>query len=197
MIHLPLLSQIEQAPVGRKSFKFLMEGLQHTVFHKNYAAIFFERLDHADTLVIAADFIMKIEGVSRAVACGVFEGKLVVILRSLGIRSSNLGLVAHEAFGAFGSAGGHKNMARAEIEMTRVDPKGVMKPPQIFNFVRRRLREALARKAEAGALAAKKRRAADGAQRHQPGHPAGHEDRPQANRYGRARGEARGQDRES
>jgi nanoRNase/pAp phosphatase (c-di-AMP/oligoRNAs hydrolase) len=158
MIHLPLLGKIEQAPVSRRSFKYLISALTHTVFHSNYAAIFFEHLDHADTLVIAADFLMKIEGVSRAVACGVFEGKLVVILRSLGIRSSNLGHLAKEAFGSYGSAGGHKNMARAEMPLAVVDPKSSMKPAQIFNFVRRHLREVLARKSAAATAAAKMRR---------------------------------------
>ncbi|MDR1677046.1 MAG: DHH family phosphoesterase [Deltaproteobacteria bacterium] len=158
LIHQPLLSQIEQAPISRKSFKYLMNGLNQTVFHKNYAAIFFENLDHADTLVIAADFLMKIESVNRAVSCGIFEGKLVVILRSLGIRSSNLGLLAKEAFGAYGSAGGHKNMARAEIKLADLDPKNSMKPTQLFNFVRRRLKEALAKKTGPDAEAPKKHR---------------------------------------
>ncbi|MDR1309306.1 MAG: DHH family phosphoesterase, partial [Deltaproteobacteria bacterium] len=76
LIHQPLLSEIEQAPIGRKSFKYMLEGLNQTVFDKNYAAVFFERLDHADTLVLAADFVMKIEGVGRAVATGVFGDKL-------------------------------------------------------------------------------------------------------------------------
>ncbi|MDR2387640.1 MAG: DHH family phosphoesterase [Deltaproteobacteria bacterium] len=151
LVHLPLLSQIEQAPISRKSFKYFLEGLNTVVFHKNYAATYFQELDHSDTLVIAADFLMQIEGVSRAFSCGVYDDKLVVVLRSLGIRSSNLGALAHEAFGSYGSAGGHKNMARAEMPLSAIDPKGSMKPLQLFHFVGRRLREVLAKKADSTA----------------------------------------------
>jgi nanoRNase/pAp phosphatase (c-di-AMP/oligoRNAs hydrolase) len=174
MIHLPLLSEIEQAPIGRKSFNYLLSGLNHTVFHKNYAAIYFEKLDHADTLVVAADFVMKIEGVCRAITCGVFEGKLVVILRSIGFRSSNMGRLAQDAFGAYGSAGGHKNMARAEMELSKIDPHGTMNPQQLFNFVRRHLREVLAKKSAAATTdATKKHQSAtsDAAKKQHPSPP--------------------------
>ncbi|MDR2366538.1 MAG: DHH family phosphoesterase [Deltaproteobacteria bacterium] len=171
LIHHPLLSQIEQAPIGRKSFKYLLAGLNNAVFHNNFAAVCFEKLDHPDTLVIAADFMMQIEGVSRAFSCGIVDGKLVVVFRSLGIRSGNLGRLAQEAFGAYGSAGGHKNMARAEMPLPAVDPKGTMTTAQLFGFVIRRLREALGKKsptAEEAAEAYLRRRPAAGAPRPGP-----------------------------
>ncbi|MDR2302116.1 MAG: DHH family phosphoesterase [Deltaproteobacteria bacterium] len=175
LVHLPLLSQIEQAPISRKSFKFLREGLNSVIFNKNFAATYFDELDHADTLVIAADFLMQIEGVRRSFSCGVYDDKFVVVLRSLGIRTSNLGTLAHEAFGAYGSAGGHKNMARAEMPLSAVDPKGTMKPAQLFNFARRRLREALAKKADPDApKAAEKRAAKAGARATLGAHPGPH-----------------------
>ncbi|MDR1545972.1 MAG: DHH family phosphoesterase, partial [Deltaproteobacteria bacterium] len=143
LVHLPLLSDIERAPIDRRSFKVLLKALNQVVFHKNYASVFFDKLDHADTLVLAADFVMQIHGVNRAAACGVHDGKLVVVLRSGGVRSSNLGRLAQEAFGAYGSAGGHKNMARAEMDLAELLSRAGLKPAQFKTFVARRLKEAL------------------------------------------------------
>ncbi|MDR1051535.1 MAG: phosphoesterase [Deltaproteobacteria bacterium] len=151
LIHQPLLSDIERAPMSRNSFKVMLRALAQTVFGHNYAAVHFESLDHPDTLVLAADFVMQIDGVDRVVTSGVFEGRLIVVLRSAGIRSSNLGRLAQGCFGQYGSAGGHKNMARAEMELDKVDPRGAMKPQQLQNFVRRRLREGLSKKKDAAA----------------------------------------------
>jgi hypothetical protein len=65
------------------------------------------------------------------------------------------------AFGEFGSAGGHKNMARAEIELSALDPRIIRKPALLNNFVIRRLWEALSRKRqpESGASGERKRQA--------------------------------------
>jgi nanoRNase/pAp phosphatase (c-di-AMP/oligoRNAs hydrolase) len=141
-IHQPLLSDIERAPVDRSAFEVIKRALTLMSFRKQYAFVFVEELDHADTLVIVADFVMQIEGVSRAVISGVFEDRLVVVLRSAGLRS-NLGELAARAFGEFGAAGGHKNMARAEMRLADLDPRLPGKPQSLARFVLRRLGEAL------------------------------------------------------
>jgi nanoRNase/pAp phosphatase (c-di-AMP/oligoRNAs hydrolase) len=145
LINQSLLSAIERAPIDRTSFKVMLAALGQTIFHKNFSYTFVEKLDHADTLVLIADFLMLINGVNRAVVSGVDKEKLVVVLRSAGLRS-HIGHLAKIAFGAFGSAGGHKNMARAEMELSGLDPKIVSKPGQISRFVHRRLVDSLRRK---------------------------------------------------
>jgi nanoRNase/pAp phosphatase (c-di-AMP/oligoRNAs hydrolase) len=145
LINNTLLSAVERAPIDRRSFKVMLSSLDQAVFSKFYAYAFIEKLDHSDTLVLAADFLMQVSGVSRAVVSGVHEDRLVVVLRSAGLRS-NIGKLAKEAFGQFGSAGGHKNMARAEMALADLDPKITAKPGQLSRFVSKRLTEALKRK---------------------------------------------------
>jgi nanoRNase/pAp phosphatase (c-di-AMP/oligoRNAs hydrolase) len=145
LIHLPLLSEIERAPIDRASFKVMLRALNQAVFHRQYAYVFIERLDHADTLVLVADFIMQVNGVSRAIIAGVHGDKLVVVLRSAGLRS-NLGRMASEVFGPYGSAGGHKNMARAEMPLSGLDPKHQAKPGNLSRFVERRVSEFFAQR---------------------------------------------------
>ena len=75
-----------------------------------------------DVCVIIADFFMRIISVTWSIVSGTYDKKLIVIFRNDGIRK-NAGKVAKESFGEFGSAGGHKNMARAEIPMDDLKPK--------------------------------------------------------------------------
>lgn len=143
-IHQPLLSDIERAPVDRSAFEVIKKALGLMSFRKQYAFVFVEELDHADTLVIVADFIMQIEGVSRAVISGVFEDRLIVVLRSAGLRG-NLGALAAKAFGEFGTAGGHRNMARAEMKLADLDRRLQGNPQSLGRFVLKHLSEALGR----------------------------------------------------
>ncbi|MDR2460517.1 MAG: DHH family phosphoesterase [Deltaproteobacteria bacterium] len=145
LIHHPLLTEIEMAPIDRNSFEVFKRALTETSFFNQYAFVFLEDLDHPDTLVIVADFIMQIDGVTRAIISGVFENRLIVVLRSAGLRS-NLGKLASLAFGPFGSAGGHKNMARAEIELCALGPKVGHKSTNLSRFIKKRLADALSNK---------------------------------------------------
>jgi nanoRNase/pAp phosphatase (c-di-AMP/oligoRNAs hydrolase) len=72
-----------------------------------------------DVCVLIADFFMRVNSVTWSIVSGICNKKLTIIFRNDGIRK-NAGNVAQEGFGKFGSAGGHKNMARAEIMLTQL-----------------------------------------------------------------------------
>ncbi len=72
-----------------------------------------------DLLVAIADFFTRVHGLRWVAVSGVFENTLVIIFRGDG--SKNMGDLASQNFGAVGSAGGHKNMARAEIPMEAIN----------------------------------------------------------------------------
>jgi nanoRNase/pAp phosphatase (c-di-AMP/oligoRNAs hydrolase) len=150
MIHSEYLLDIERGPLARSSFKHFLAGLSAVVFRRNTAYSFLNKVDHSDTLVIVADFLMKISGVSRAVAAGLCDQKLVVIFRAGGPRQ-NIGRLAQAAFKALGSAGGHKNMARAEIPLANLDPRILSHPGALSRFILRRLGLAGGRSAESPA----------------------------------------------
>jgi nanoRNase/pAp phosphatase (c-di-AMP/oligoRNAs hydrolase) len=135
------LVDIEMGPLARSSFKHFLAGLNAAVFRRNTAHAFLGKADHSDTLVIMADFLMKISGVSRSVAAGLCDHKLVVIFRAGG-RRQDMGRLAREAFADLGSAGGHKNMARAEIPLANLDPKLLAQPAALDRFIQRRLAQA-------------------------------------------------------
>jgi nanoRNase/pAp phosphatase (c-di-AMP/oligoRNAs hydrolase) len=84
-----------------------------------------------DDLVVVADFFLKIARINWSIISGVLGKELIIILRNDGLRKG-AGNTAKEAFGKFGSAGGHKTMARAELslklikkEINRVNQKAL------------------------------------------------------------------------
>jgi nanoRNase/pAp phosphatase (c-di-AMP/oligoRNAs hydrolase) len=89
-----------------------------------------------DVCVIIADFFMRIHTVSWSIISGICDRKLVIIFRNDGARK-NAGRVAKAGFGGFGSAGGHRTMARAEISLA--DPKepaiDYKDPSKVLNWI--------------------------------------------------------------
>lgn len=163
LIHPDLLSSIERAPIARSSFKIILTALATASFHKNTATTFLAKPDHPDTLVLAADSLMKIDGVNRSLAAGIYDRKLIIIMRAGGIRQ-DMGKVAKAAFAELGSAGGHRSMARAELPLDKFEAKLRDNPAALKRFIMRRLSLASAPKPK------KSRPAAD---KNGPAQPAG------------------------
>lgn len=78
------------------------------------------KVDNPDILVIVADFFMRVHGIPWDMVSGEYEDKLVIILRGDGLRR-DMGKVAAKLFGEMGSAGGHKEAARAEVDINLLD----------------------------------------------------------------------------
>jgi nanoRNase/pAp phosphatase (c-di-AMP/oligoRNAs hydrolase) len=76
-------------------------------------------IETADICVHVADFFLGIYEIDWAIVSGIADDTLFVVLRSDGY-SRHAGRIASGAFGAVGSAGGHKTMARAEIPLSAI-----------------------------------------------------------------------------
>jgi len=63
-----------------------------------------------------ADFFLTLSKVNWSIISGIYEKKLIIIIRNDGLRKG-AGNTAKEAFSMYGSAGGHKTMARAELDL--------------------------------------------------------------------------------
>jgi nanoRNase/pAp phosphatase (c-di-AMP/oligoRNAs hydrolase) len=111
-----LARKIEQADLRLEFLKYFKIALQTRRLRKNRVFVSLGPVVNPDVCVIIADFFMRIVSVTWSIVCGIYDKKLIVIIRNDGIRK-NAGRVAKESFGQLGSAGGHKNMARAEIAL--------------------------------------------------------------------------------
>ena len=116
-VNIHLTRKIEQTDLRLDFLKYFQISLQAMRLRKNRVFVHLGPVINPDVCVIIADFFMRIVAVTWSIVSGTYDNKLIVIFRNDGIRK-NAGNVAKESFGQFGSAGGHKNMARAEIALS-------------------------------------------------------------------------------
>ena len=111
-----LMSRIEQAEFKEADLEFLGRAIREKkiINHRVYAHM--GQITNPDQCVVVADFFMRIDTANWTVISGLYEEKLVIILRNDGLRKS-AGNTAKEAFSHLGSAGGHRTMARVEIQL--------------------------------------------------------------------------------
>jgi nanoRNase/pAp phosphatase (c-di-AMP/oligoRNAs hydrolase) len=112
-----LARKIEQADLRFDLLKYFKIALQNVRQRKGKVYIHLGNVVNPDVCVLIADFFMRINTVTWSIVSGVCDKKLTIIFRNDGIRK-NAGKVAKEGFGKLGNAGGHKNMARAEIALS-------------------------------------------------------------------------------
>jgi nanoRNase/pAp phosphatase (c-di-AMP/oligoRNAs hydrolase) len=86
---------------------------------RDVAFAYLGTVPNPDICVHVADFFIKLSGISWAVLACRSKERVVVIFRSDGFRK-HAGHLAEALFTDFGSAGGHRTMARAELELPRL-----------------------------------------------------------------------------
>ena len=153
--NIQLARRITQADLRLDYLKYFKTALQCMHLRKGRVFVHLGAVANPDVCVIIADFFMRIHTVSWSIVSGVCDKKLVVIFRNDGARK-NAGRVAQEGFGSFGSAGGHKTMARAEINLIDSKEPGIdfKDPRKVLNWVITRTEKRTRRKASAAKPAA-------------------------------------------
>ncbi|MBW1697299.1 MAG: DHH family phosphoesterase [Deltaproteobacteria bacterium] len=111
-----LARKIEQAELRLDFLKYFKKALRSMYLCRGRVFVHLGPITNPDICVLVADFFMKVSSVTWSIISGIYDNKLVIILRNDGIRK-NAGNTAKASFGHIGSAGGHKSMARAEIQI--------------------------------------------------------------------------------
>lgn len=114
-----IVTKVERALLSQEDLDFLGHAIKNRKISDNRAFFHAGNITKPDELVVVADFFLAIASVNWSIISGIFEKKLIVVLRNDGLRKG-AGKTAKEAFAKFGSAGGHKTMARAELDLKLV-----------------------------------------------------------------------------
>ena len=100
-------------------------------------------VEREDVLPQFAEFCLQVEGIERSVVSGIFCGNLVVSLRSHAYVKGSGSLVRH-AFSQFGSAGGHRSMAKAVIPLMALEEQfGRLNDADLAQFVQTQIMQCL------------------------------------------------------
>lgn len=110
------LSRLKKSVVPMNMLDHIGWGISHRVVVRDLMLVHFGEIDNPDLLVQCADFMLLTRGINWVVCAGKVGGKLVVTFRGDGHRQ-DVGSRARTAFAKLGSAGGHRTMGRAEIEL--------------------------------------------------------------------------------
>ncbi len=114
-----LVNKIEREEINIAYLKYYRRAIDRKRKRKDWLFVHLGAVETPDVCVLIADFFMRIQSVSWSVVSGIVGQTLVVIFRNDGLRK-NAGRVAKLSFGQLGSAGGHKSMARAEINLSEL-----------------------------------------------------------------------------
>jgi len=137
--NLNIIKKIESSEMTKKTLPSFKLAIERLSLAKQTAVVHMGEISDADTLVQMADFFMKLAEATGSIVSGIVDRKLIVIFRNAGF-SRNAGKLAADMFGHIGSAGGHKNMARAEIPLSRMNSKAG-KNSDLKQYVLYRLRQ--------------------------------------------------------
>jgi nanoRNase/pAp phosphatase (c-di-AMP/oligoRNAs hydrolase) len=121
--NLNIIKKVESSELTKKTLPSFKLALERLTFVKQTVVIHLGEVQDAATLVIVADFFMKMAEATCSIVSGIIDQKLIVIFRNAGFRR-DAGKLAKEMFGQIGSAGGHKSMARAEVHLEQIKPNG-------------------------------------------------------------------------
>ena len=100
-------------------------------------------VEREDVLPQFAEFCLQVEGIERSVVSGIFCGNLVVSLRSHTHVKGSGALVQH-AFKQYGSAGGHRSMAKAVIPLATLEEHfGRLNDADLAQFVQNQIMQCL------------------------------------------------------
>lgn len=124
--NIPLARKIERSELLPDFLKYFTVALQNRKNHGNRMYSHLGLVKNPDVCVLVADFFMRVQSVTWSIVSGICSEHLVIIFRNDGIRK-DAGKMAQKIFGAYGSAGGHKTMARAEIPLSRLESMSDLK----------------------------------------------------------------------
>lgn len=117
-----LIRKIEQSELKPEYLKYYKKALDIKRVRKGRVYVSLGPVVNPDICVLIADFFLRVNAIKWSIVCGFHQRKMIVIFRNDGIKK-NAGKVAEQGFNNFGSAGGRKSMARAEIPLSELKPR--------------------------------------------------------------------------
>ncbi len=133
-----IIKKIESSEFTTKTLSTIATAIKNLSVSQDTAFVHLGEVDNPDTIVIIADFFMKLAEATWSICSGVYADKLIVCIRNAGFRR-DAGKFARESFGDLGTAGGHTNMARAEVPLQKIEISQGGKNGDLRKFVQNRL----------------------------------------------------------
>ena len=109
--------EISEIPVAFRDY--YIKGLEMIESKNKRLLVFLGNINSSDACVQLADFLCRFIGLRWVAVAGQCNGTLYVILRG-GAYGVDVGRIARQKLGVYGSAGGHQSKARGEIPVADI-----------------------------------------------------------------------------
>ena len=111
-----LARKIEQVDFRLDFLDDFKKAINDYILKNNKIFVYLGPVENPDICVLLADFFMRFNLVTWSVVSAIHDSKLIVVVRNDG-SGKHAGSLMSAEFGKFGSAGGHRSMARAEMSV--------------------------------------------------------------------------------
>ncbi len=111
-----MIEKMEGPAISTETLDVLGTAIKNRQVYSSFLMSFAGFINDRDSLPQAADFLLRLEGISTAVVFGVIKDTVYISARNKDVRI-NIGEVLKRAFSDVGSAGGHAHAAGAQIPL--------------------------------------------------------------------------------
>lgn len=111
-----MIEKMEGPAISTETLDVLGTAIKNRQVYSSFLLSFAGFINDRDALPQAADFLLRLEGISTVLVFGVIKDKVYISARNRDVRI-NIGEVLKRAFGDVGSAGGHAHAAGAQISL--------------------------------------------------------------------------------
>ncbi len=111
-----MIEKMEGPAMSTETLDVLGMAIKNRQVYSSFLISFAGFINDRDALPQAADFLLKLEGVSTVIVFGIMKNNVYISARNKDVRI-NIGEVLKKAFGDVGSAGGHAHAAGAQISL--------------------------------------------------------------------------------
>lgn len=114
------VSRIQQAPVPRNYFRAFQVGIENAYLQGRIVITDLNTVDNPDLVAEIADFLLRLEGADWAGCMGLYNGSLLLSLRTAE-EDAHAGQIIRRVVTGLGRAGGHGAMAGGQIPLGERD----------------------------------------------------------------------------
>ena len=139
-VNLNIIKKIESSEINKANLAAFQKAFESLEFVGNVAYIHMGEVDDADSLVIIADFFLKMAEANWCFVSGVYGHKVIIIVRNAGFKL-HAGKLVQRLFNGLGSSGGHKNAARVEIPIEEIWERLDTNNLKVENYIRKKIKE--------------------------------------------------------
>jgi nanoRNase/pAp phosphatase (c-di-AMP/oligoRNAs hydrolase) len=144
LANIRLLRHIDQPELPLSFARVLSRTMTRFAARDGLAVVHLGKVDRDDIIVQMAEFCLQFEGVKWVAVSGRLGHDLVVAVRNRGLGKVNAGDMAKRVFADIGSAGGHRDMAKALVPLRKWrEREGTVKDSAIEQRLRELFTQAL------------------------------------------------------